>query len=246
MTFQNKGMGGFRKLAENELLIISGGEGEIDTSPIVVQGTYQAPQISVYSGGGGFNFGSSSGNSFVFGGGSGGVNLGELLTAIANDPDRSSIDFDGDGIDDLDGAIIVALESNDNSGFFVCGGVGYFGGVGGICGANNPNDIYLYLGAGTPGPTLNLGIATDTTAYLGDFSGSYVSPTGTGAGLSGDLQNSTIMFGTPGASITFGISVVDSANAIVSIYNNFENTFAGGFVDQYYPSGNSYENVVEQ
>ena len=164
----------------------------------------------------------------------------------ADDPAYLIKQEDGDGIDDLDGAIIVALESNDNSGFFVCGGVGYFGGVGGICGANNPNDIYLYLGAGTPGPTLNLGIATDTTAYLGDFSGSYVSPTGTGAGLSGDLQNSTIMFGTPGASITFGISVVDSANAIVSIYNNFENTFAGGFVDQYYPSGNSYENVVEQ
>jgi hypothetical protein len=122
-----------------------------------------------------------------------------------------------------------------DSGSFGCFGGGALGGVAGGCFGSNPFDAYAYAGVGTPGLSINGGYATDTSSYLTGLGGSVVGPSGVGAGMTADGQNAAVVAGTPGASVTYGVSISDTFDSVVDGLSNIANEAAAAFVDQYYP-----------
>ena len=151
---------------------------------------------------------------------------------------------------DNDGVWLVTHDENGNflyevklsngagagwdGGFFGCVGIGNLGATAGGCVGTNPFDGYVYAGAGTPGPSVNGGYATDTSTYLTGAGLSYVGPGGVGAGTTIDGQATAIQAGIPGASATYGVSITEVYNSVVDSLGNISNAAAKAFFDKYY------------
>lgn len=130
--------------------------------------------------------------------------------------------------------------STNDPGIFACGGIGLFGGVGGLCGATNPIDVYGYVGAGTPGLSAAIGVATNTEGMMEGWS-----VNAPGYSFSPETGDEALTGTTPGVSVTYGFSMSD----ILAFFaqraqwqaEHATDPVTRGFVEQYYPDPDNYD-----
>ena len=116
---------------------------------------------------------------------------------------------------------------------FLCVGGSVFV-AGGAC--RGGGDSYVYGGfAAVTGPEFVLGAAPDgAEAYLAGESTSLIPMTMVGVGGSPDLNspNRALLIGTPGLSHTWGYSVTDIRDTLISRINSNISELARGFYDE--------------
>lgn len=116
----------------------------------------------------------------------------------------------------------------DSFGLYSSVGFGYGGAVGGVSHVYG-GDSYVYLGAGSPGPSAAAGIDLD-----GDLSGATLTANPGGATVPIDpstLSASGVEYGTRGSELTYSFNISEIGRELYDIVENF----ADAFVDNYYP-----------
>lgn len=138
---------------------------------------------------------------------------------------------------------IYGIPEENTSGYFVCVGGGEYV-VGGLCGATNPYDLYAYGGVGVgTALSVNAGTTTDTQNYLTGWGAGFTTPwTGAGFGSTLNGQTQAGLVGTPGASVTYGVSVSDTFRSMMEAIadgraaaDEAARRAAQEFIDHYYP-----------
>jgi hypothetical protein len=121
---------------------------------------------------------------------------------------------------------------------YACLGVSEIGGAS-VCRANRSGNLYLEVGAGLGSPiNFSFGKSPNADAYLSGFSISGNGFPGAGASFnSTGVSGWAVQSGFPGFGATYGINLNSIYNGSISNLSHFANTFAGGFVNMYYPGG---------
>lgn len=229
----------FRELSENEIGFVGGATGGGDIIVVALGSNFS---FQGTTGGIAFSFGGIGGLGSTSANVSGALNLGGTSPTGAVVVTQELVDVDGDGTDDA----IEFYDANGNflgiaafeagayresvvgSYFASLGGSGPWGSVGGIAITNNPWDLGVWGGVGSPGISASIGWTGNAEAYL---NGNAYSAQTALAGTTVDSDGNVIaeQIGTAGVAATYSIS----ARAVYEAAVRAAQIQADGFYDRY-------------